>query len=107
MLACFQDGRKAVVTLEAFPTTISTFDVLDLQDGHDYVLEVSVAGDPAVQRRQDGAQRSAAPETSGGEPRCQTDYRTHQRHQDVGNITGTPARFRHRKLHASHDKICF
>lgn len=34
------------------------------------MLEVSVAGDPAVQRGQDGAQRSAAPETGGGEPRC-------------------------------------
>lgn len=37
------------------------------QDGHDYVSEVSVAGCPAVQRGQDGPERSAATETSGGE----------------------------------------
>lgn len=34
------------------------------QDGHDDVSEVSAAGHPAVQRREDGAERSAAPETS-------------------------------------------
>lgn len=46
--------------------------VLFVQDGRDDVLEVSVTGDPAVQRRQDGAERSEAPETSGGEPGCLT-----------------------------------
>lgn len=34
------------------------------QDGHDDVSEVSAAGHPALQRREDGAERSAAPETS-------------------------------------------
>lgn len=36
------------------------------------MLEVSVTGDAAVQRRQDGAERSEAPETSGGELCCLT-----------------------------------
>lgn len=40
-----------------------------LQDGPDYVFEVSVVGYPAVPRRQDGTKRGAAAETSGGE-RC-------------------------------------
>lgn len=38
-----------------------------LQDGHVYVLQVSVARNPTVQRRQNHAERSAAPEASGGE----------------------------------------
>lgn len=31
------------------------------------MLQVSIARNPAVQRRQNDAERSAAPETSGGE----------------------------------------
>lgn len=37
------------------------------QDGHNDVFEVSAAGYPAVQRRQDGAASSTASKTGGGE----------------------------------------
>lgn len=59
MLELPQDGRcKAVITCFVDPL---------LQDGHIYVLQVSIARNPTVQRRQNDAERSAAPETSGGE----------------------------------------
>lgn len=66
-MSAFQDGPERFVT--GFKARLTITNGFVPQDGHDYVPEVSVAGHPAVQRREDGAERSSAPETSRGEPR--------------------------------------
>lgn len=65
------------------------------------MLEVSVTGDPAVQRRQDGAERSEAPETSGGEPGCLTVPSRGTSGQAAGGSALTEAVF-NQKTYTSH-----